>query len=274
MRKLIDKFCYRHRSFGIPNLMKYVAIANAVFWVAGLMSGSFVSYLQFDPYLILKGQVWRLISFAFIPPSSGWLGLIAVYFYYMIGNTLEARWGTARFSLYYFTGIVLCVLFGFVLYFVSGLRLGITATYIYLSMFFSFAALFPDVTVLLFFVIPIKIKWLAIIDAVLFVLSVIENPWPINMLPVVAILNFLLFCGDDLLSMLNIRKQTPSQINFKKASREIKREQAKNLYNHKCSVCGRTDSEYPNLQFRYCSRCQGYHCFCEDHINNHVHFTE
>jgi len=287
MKKLmnrIDRFCVTHPNFGIPDLMKYIAIGNAVFWVLGLINSTLMSYMTFNPALILRGQLWRIISFIFYPPSTDWLALIAIYFYYMIGRTLEAQWGTAKFTLYFFTGIVLTELYGLLLYVVTGASVALTATYVYLSMFFSFAVLFPDMQVLLFFIIPIKMKWLGIVDGVFFLITLLSNLstavqthyigyYIYAFLPVVAVLNFLIFCWGDL-SRLLPRKRSAEAINFKKESARIRREQAARLYHHKCSVCGRTDTDYPELEFRYCSRCQGYHCFCQDHINSHVHFTE
>lgn len=272
-RSHIEKFCYKHPNFGVPNLMKYVAIANIVFWLIGAVNPVLANYLVFSPYHILHGQVWRLVTFALIPPGTGVLTFIAVYFYYWIGSTLEQYWGTPQFNVYFFSGLILTVLYGFIIYFTTGINIGVTAEYVYLSMFFSFAALFPDMQVLLFFVIPIKMKWLALVDAAFFVLSVISNPFPINLLPVVAIMNFFIFCGGELLRIIP-RRPSANTVNFRRESQRIKREQAAKLYNHKCSVCGRTDTDYPELEFRYCSRCAGYHCFCQDHINNHIHFTE
>ena len=277
-RRKIEQFCYRHPNFGIPNLMRYIVIASAAFWLINAvyrpsMGPTFLYYLQFDPALILRGQVWRIISFIFIPPSTGILAFIAFYFYYWIGSTLENQWGTGQFTIYFFTGVILTVLYGFVIYFVTGRSVVLSSTYIYLSMFFSFAAMFPDMQVLFMFFIPVKMKYLALVDAAFFLLSVFTTPFPENLLPVVAVLNFLIFCGPELKAMLP-RKQSRGTINFKRESSRIRREQQDKLYNHKCAVCGRTDTEYPNLEFRYCSRCAGYHCFCADHINNHIHFTE
>ena len=87
-------------------------------------------------------------------------------------------------------------------------------------------------------------------------------------------LNFLVFCGGTLWRMLRGNRTSREAVNFRRESRRIRYEQAQKLYNHKCAVCGRTDTDYPELEFRYCSRCAGYHCFCQDHINNHIHFTE
>lgn len=272
-RSKIEEFCRKHPNFGIPNLMRYIVIANAVFWVMGAINPVLMNYMLFNPALILRGQIWRLISFVFIPPSTGVLAFIAFYFYYWIGSTLEQQWGTGQFTIYFFTGVILTILYGFLIYFITGRSVSLSSTYIFLSMFFSFAALFPDMQVLFMFIIPVKMKYLALVDAGFFLLSVITTPFPENLLPVVAVLNFLIFCGGELKNLLP-RRQSRSTINFKRESARIRREDSRKLYTHKCAVCGRTDADYPNLEFRYCSRCVGYHCFCADHINNHIHFTE
>ncbi len=272
-RRKIEKICYEHPNFGIPNLMRYIVIANVVFWLLGAVNPVLMSYLLFNPALILRGQVWRLVSFVFFPPSTGILAFIAFYFYYWIGSTLENQWGTGQFTIYFFSGVILTILYGFVMYFITGRAVSLSSTYIYLSMFFSFAALFPDMQVLFLFFIPVKMKYLALVNAAFFLISVLTTAFPENLLPVVAVLNFLIFCGGELRSLLP-RKQSRRTINFKRESARIRREQQDRLYTHKCAVCGRTDADYPNLEFRYCSRCAGYHCFCSEHINNHIHFTE
>ena len=274
VKKWIELFCRKHPYFGIPNLMKYITIANAALWLLNAVNSRILPYMVFSPYWILRGQVWRLISFIFIPPSTGILAFIAFYFYYFLGSTLEQQWGTARFNLYFFSGVVLTILFGFLIYWITGVSVSLTAYYLFLSMFFSFAVLFPDMQVLLFFVIPVKMKWLAILDALFFLYGIFTTPFPANLVPVVAILNFFLFCGEDLLVMLGAYKKSANTISFKRAAREILRKQAASLYHHKCAVCGKTDTDYPDLEFRYCSKCAGYHCFCQEHINSHIHFKE
>lgn len=269
----IERFCYNHPNFGVKNLMLYISIANVAFWLLGAVNPVLLSYLSFDPAMILKGQVWRLVTFMLYPPSTGLLAFIVFYFYYWIGSTLEQYWGTPQFNIYFFTGVLLTILYGFLMYFITGRSFRLDAQYIYLSMFFSFAALFPNMEVLLFFLIPIKIKYMAYIDAAYFLLGVFTNSFPANLLPVVAVLNFLIFCGGDLFRR-RPRRAGANTVNFRRESRRIRREESSKLYTHKCAVCGRTDTEYPQLEFRYCSRCAGYHCFCQDHINNHIHFTE
>lgn len=281
MKKLnnkIDMFCYRHPRFGIPNLMLYIVAISLAVWLLSIMdtSNSLIKYFTFSPELILKGQVWRLITFMFIPQDMSMWALLFFYFYYWIGSTLEREWGTARFNIFIFTGVLLTVIYGMVIYLITKQSAAIGAGYIYLSMFFSFATLFPNTQVLFMFIIPVKIKWLAYVDAAFFLFEVLALPFPFNLLPLIAMLNYFIFFGSDLVDSIRgsagaYRKTT---VNFNREKQKIKYEQRQKDYNYKCCVCGRTDKDFPNLEFRYCSRCVGYHCFCMDHINNHVHFTE
>ena len=280
--KRVDLFCYKHPRFGINNLMLYIVFGTLAVWLLSAMDRTNLleSYLAFDAAAVLHGQVWRIVTFVLIPESGGiWL-LLFLYFYYFIGSTLEREWGSGRFTIYYLMGMLLTVVYGFATYFVTGRSYLMTANYINLSMFFAFATLFPDNRVLLFYFIPIKIKWLAIVDALYFVYAIFEGlgrgQGMMSFLPLVAILNYFLFCGDTLFRSVapRSREQRQSTINFKRAARKINYEQKTRGYTRKCAVCGRTDTDYPELEFRYCSRCKGVHCFCQDHINNHVHFTE
>lgn len=285
LMKKIDVFCYKHPRFGIPNLMLYVVVGNVIVWLFTMVTAlgntgvSILSYLYFDPYSILHGEVWRLVTFIIIPNSTSILALIFFYFYYMIGRTVEAQWGPGKFTIYFFSGVLLTILYGFFIYFVFHVSMPVSAQFIYLSLFFSFATMYPDMQVLLFFIIPLKIKWLAIVDALFFLYSVVTTAFPFNLLPVVAVLNYLLFCGGALFDAIRrliggSRKQRQNTVNFHNEVRRMQQEQRQKTYTRRCEVCGRTDTDYPDLEFRYCSRCQGYHCFCMDHINNHRHFTE
>jgi hypothetical protein len=147
-----------------------------------------------------------------------------------------------------------------------------------MSMFFSFATLYPDTRVLLYGLIPLKIKWLAWLDAAFFAYDIffyLSAGAPLYaMMPVVAILNYFLFFGGNLFGAAKYKKESfqhrhsKQTVDFKKAQQEIKQRKG---YLHKCSVCGATDTDHPELEFRYCSKCNGYHCYCMEHINNHSH---
>lgn len=278
LNKRIDMFCYRHPRFGVPNLMLYIVIISLAVWLLSIMdpSKTLMSFFVFSPERILKGEVWRLVSFIFVPQSLSFWELLFFYFYYWIGNVLEKEWGTPRFNIFLISGVLLTAVYGFIIYFITKQSIAVTTYFIYLSMFFSFATLFPDVQVLFMFIIPIKVKWLAYLDAAFFLLSMLTQSFPFNLLPLVAVLNYLVFFGDDLFSSLrsNRARYNKTTVNFNREKQKIKYEQKNASYTKKCAVCGRTDTDYPDLEFRYCSRCAGYHCFCQDHINNHIHFTE
>lgn len=274
----VDRFAIRHPRFGISNLMLYVVIGNGVVWLFSLMdsTGMLMSFLAFSPALILRGQIWRLLTFALIPNSTGILTLIFLYFYYFIGGTLEREWGTVKFNIYFFSGLFFTVVYGLLIYLLFGSNSYLGANYVYLSMFFAFASLYPNQIVYLFGLLPLKIKWLAWIDAVYFALDVLRLRFPLNLLPVVALLNFLLFCGEDLLAPLRParRQQRKKTVSFKREMDRINAQRRAAPYRFRCEVCGRTDVTNPGLDFRYCSRCAGYHCYCMDHINAHQHFTQ
>lgn len=284
LNRKIDSFCWKHPRFGIPKLMLYIIIGNVVVWLFAMMdrTNTLYHFLAFDPALICRGQVWRIITFAFIPVSGGGILFFAIslYFYYFIGTTLEREWGAGKFTIYYLSGMLLTALYSLILYWITGLRVQVSASYLNLSLFFAFATLWPEQRVLLFFIIPVKIKWLAWVDAAFFALSVVQyllaGQVGLALVPVVAMLTYLVFCGEWLIDFFrpsHVRQKTRT-IRFKSAVKKMEREKQSRPYTRKCAVCGRTDTENPGLEFRYCSRCAGYHCFCQDHINSHVHFTE
>ena len=275
----LDRFCAKHRNLAVPNLMLYIVIGNVIVFVLDMFSRySFSHMLTFVPYYIFHGQIWRLVTFIFVPEGSNLLFVaISLYFYYFIGNALEREWGSARFTVFYGIGVLVNIAVGLVLSFLYGLNYPwpvVSMYYINMSLFFAFAALYPDLQVLLFFIIPVKVKWLAWIDAAFFAWSILSSLFHLNwvgvVLPVVAILNFLLFFSSDAARIFGrVRHRTSRQtINFNKATKEAKKDKG---YLHKCAVCGITDADDPNMEFRYCSKCSGFYCYCMDHINNHMH---
>jgi len=283
IKNWIDRFCRTHPRFGIPNLMFYIAIGSVAVYLIDTFSLGAVSlsaWLDFDRYDILHGQIWRLITFIFIPQAGDLFifrgsGIIFVllssYFYYWIGNLLEREFGTPEFNVFYLGGVILNIIFGLVTGYAS-------MYYINLSMFFAFAVLFPDTWVRLFYIIPVKVKWIAWVDAALFAFDILmcllSWNWLGALLPVVAILNFLIFFWDHFTERLNYRRRrfqhqhAKETVNFKKAAKTA---YEKKGYIHKCAVCGKTDTDYPDMEFRYCSKCNGYYCYCMEHINDHEH---
>ena len=280
LRNRFERFCYRHQNWGIPNLMLYVTIGNAIVYLFCLVTQDLTLYqvLYFDRSLILQGQIWRLITYIFTSVFGYGhiiyvvLGLVC---YFSLGRAIEHMWGTFRFNLFYFTGIILmdiyCMIFG-------GTA---DSTFLNLSLFLSYATIFPDQHFVLFFIIPIKAWILAIVDLALLLVQVIVNPFPHNLFPLVALANYFLFFGRDVVNVLppkwryklQYRKpkvQKPRQTGTIPFTKEAPKKAQEN-YVHRCTVCGRTDVTNPELEFRYCSRCNGYFCYCQDHISNHTH---
>lgn len=277
LNQMIDRFCLNHPRFGIPNLIYFLIGGNVLVYLLDYVSYSRVavsSLLAFDRSLILQGQVWRMFTFLFTSWGQGlFFFLLAMYFLWFIGTSLEREWGSGKFTLYYLLGWVLSLISGMITGYAS-------SSYLDMTLFLAFATLFPDVQFLLFFIIPIKAKWLAWADGVLLALGLMRSllvlDWGGVLAVVIAVLNYLLFFWPELSHQVrrmrgraNYSRQS-NVIQFKKAARDFKRQD----YTHKCSVCGRTDTEYPDLEFRYCSKCAGYHCYCADHINNHEHIRE
>ena len=193
----LDRFCYKHPRFGIPNLMKYIVIGNVLVYFLDMFSHGYASYLlAFYPSRILHGEVWRLLTFLFIPVSgysSGdmfsilWFAMSTLFYYY-IGNALERQWGSTRFTVFYALGAILNMIIGF------AFQSGVTMYYVNMSMFFSFATLYPDMQVMLYGILPLKVKWLAWLDAALFaydiVFSLFARQWITAALPIIALLNY------------------------------------------------------------------------------------
>lgn len=285
MKKLnqwIDRFAYRHPRFGIPNLMRYIVAANVVTYLLSVFAGSeALSFLSFDLYHLMNGEIWRLVTFVLLPFTYKPVTLLVMLsFNYFVGTSLEREWGTAKFTLYYLCGMVLSVLSTVILSLITGYYgWSLSDTYyINLTMFLAFAVLYPDAQIWFYMIIPLKAKWLAWADIALLGWSVVKSLiygwYAVALAAVVAVLNFVIFFWEDIKGILGVqsRQRSRQTIQFKSAVRQQKRAEAERGYRHRCEICGRTDADHPELEFRYCSKCQGYHCFCSDHIFNHQHF--
>ena len=308
LRRRFERFCYKHRNIGIPNLMLFVVLGNAIVYLMSMFTGNYILYnlLCFDRNLVLKGQVWRLFSYVLTSFDSGNIFLVALSYlcYFSMGRAMENLWGTFRFNLFYFSGVMLMDIFAMCLggipVSIPGYVQNLDCSDLYLfmgstlnmSLFLAYATLYPDTHFLLFFIIPVKAWIFAVIDLAITLYQVIQMSFPINffphnLFPLVAIANYLLFFGKDVTKLFPLtwranasrlfrkkakKQQGPKVVSFPSAgSYEATVAKPKGPYTHCCAVCGRTDVSNPELEFRYCSRCQGYHCYCIDHINNHTH---
>ena len=178
MRKLnsaMERFALQHPNFGVPNLMLYIVIGNVIaFFLLRMTSGLAIQFLYFDWGLVLRGQIWRLLTFVFVPESTQPFNLIlSLYFMYFIGSMLEREWGTPKFNLYYLSGVVLTLITGVASHYAFGYGVLMGTYYVGMSMFLAFAALYPDARLMLLYIIPVKAKWLALADVALFAVDII-----------------------------------------------------------------------------------------------------
>lgn len=285
LRSSFERFCFRNRNKGIPNLMLYISIGSAIVYLISMISQNYVLYnlLCFNREAILHGQVWRLVTYPLTLMQGNILfQLVCLLCYYSLGRAMENQWGTCKFNLFYLTGVVLMDVYSMIF--------GGTATVYYLNMslFLSYATMYPQASFLLFFIIPIKAWVFALFDLVIILVGLFSPPYgPWNLFPIIALANYFLFFGKDVLNLIpvswvaNFRrltrrvkggKQKAKVIPFPNAgSYEASVQSVKGPYTHRCTVCGKTDVSNPELEFRYCSRCKGYFCYCQDHINNHAH---
>ena len=284
LRSRFDRFCFRHRDKGIPNLMMFISLGCALVYVMSIIDSTNALYyfLCFDRAAILRGQVWRLFSYALtFNAGSVFYTALGLLCYYSLGQAIENSWGTFRFNLFYLSGIVMmdiyCMIFG----------CEASANYLNLSLFLAYATMYPDARFLILFIIPIKAWILALVDLVFVVIGLVISPFPYNLFSVISLANYFLFFGKDVVNVVPMAWRINARRLFRRGTSKKKkgnvipfptagsyqatvaRPQAP--YTHKCTVCGRTDVSNPELEFRYCSRCKGYHCYCQDHINNHSH---
>ena len=261
-------------------------IANVLIYFLGIADRSNTLYfaLRFDRDLILQGQVWRLFTYAFTGAFSYnniLLLLLFAFCYFSIGRAIENIWGTLRFNLFYFAGVLMMDIYAMIF------NCRADPYYLNLSLFLSYATLFPNAQFLILFIIPIKAWILALIDLVMLLYGCLVSPFPYNLFPLVALANYFLFFGKDIANVFPLSWQTNFRRIFRKkqkntvskgpipfhtaGSYEAATAAPKAPYTHRCVICGRTDISDPQLEFRYCSRCSGYHCYCQEHINNHTH---
>ena len=192
LRKNFERFCLKNRDRGIPNLMLVIAIGNLIAYALSVIDPSRVVYrfLCFSPSKILHGQIWRLFTFVLVPFSGGGplSVVLGIYFTWFVGSALEREWGDFRFNLY--------VLLGMAGAWLACLLTGSADTYcLSLSLLLAFAMLYPELQVLLFFVIPLKVKYFGIFAAALWVFSFLSMGMLGKLNYLLCMLGFLLFFG-------------------------------------------------------------------------------
>lgn len=308
----LQKMERKFGKYAIHHLTVYIIMTYAAGYILLMMQGiggggygGIMSMLTLSPSLILRGQIWRLVSWVLIPPSSlGFFTLIMLFVYYQLGTLLERTWGDFLYNVYIFTGLIMTVAGAFILYLVTGIDFGALGTtyYVSLSIFLGFAMTFPEQQMLFMFIIPIKIKYLAIVDIIYLVYQVITyfrfGPaygLPILVMILCSLAGTILFFFLTRRSGRFSRKEKKRQNDFRRAMNgygyagrqtSAGAGQAGGTYEkvdrhtfgadrkiavHRCAVCGRTELDSPDLEFRFCSKCNGNYEYCQDHLYTHMH---
>lgn len=261
--RIIDKIERKFGKYYIKNLMMIIISGMVLVYGLTMISGDnvLINNLILDKDKVLNGEIWRLITFIFVPDSRSIISfLFTIYFYYISGVGLESEWGEFKFNLYYFIGIITTIIFSML----TGARA--TGTFINLSMFLAFAKIYPNHQVLLFYILPIKIKYLAILDWILITINIIlANSLGDMLITLVPILNFFIFFGKDI-----ITGTKSNAVNFNR-QQKFKSQVKEREILHVCEVCGVSEKDDPKMEFRYCSKCTGKKCYCINHIKNHNH---
>ncbi len=280
---LMTKLERKYGKFAIPNLTIMLIICFIVGYMIQIFSGDAIYYINLNPELIMHGQIWRLISWILMPPSGvSILIIITLMFYFHVGRTLENVWGDFKYTLYIISGIVFTdigVVGTYLVMKLCGLEeyasmyatySDVSTYYLCMSMFLAYAFMFPDMQVLLYFFIPIKIKWLGYLDIAYLIYAVLTygmvGYYPGMVTVIASVLNYIVFyClmkGKNRVSSAHRKRKKT----YKKEVRETQI-----LTRHKCTICGQTEEDNPNLEFRYCSRCNGNYEYCQNHLFIHEH---
>ena len=282
--KFIDKLERKFGRFGIPNLTIYMIVCYVIGYALMIVNPGILNWLSLEPAYILRGQVWRLVSWVLYPPSTSgvlWFAIAVLFFYYPIGTSLERTIGTFKYTLYILSGVIFTILGAFILYFLLGGNVLVgnvfSTYYISLSTFLAYAMCYPDMQVLLMFIIPVKMKWMAIFYVVIVVYEMIQyimaGAWYLVIPIVASLLNFIIFY----FGTKDFSRYNPKEVHRRNEFRRAMEPQGRmksgsgSVTKHKCAICGRTELDDPNLEFRFCSRCNGNYEYCQDHLFTHTH---
>lgn len=288
----IQKLQRRFGRFAIPNLMMYIIGLNiAGFMLISIQPQLYYNYLQLSIPAVLQGQVWRLVTFLLEPASSSAFSMFFFcLLYYTIGMALENTWGTFRFNLYYFSGVIFHIIAAFLVYLIWHYDMQLNLMYLNTTLFLAFGAEFPDYEIYPIFFLPIrvKIKWLALLEGfflaativsglltVLFTPALIgtSSSVPSALAALISIINFILY----FVSSGRFSRYSPVQMK-RRADYQRKVKMAAPLRKggtrHRCAICGRTENDGEDLEFRFCSKCDGAYEYCQDHLYTHKHVTK
>lgn len=262
----LDHIERRFRRFAIPNLTGFLAGFQAALWLliqilpGQAAKGAILEGFLLIPDKVLAGEVWRLATFLFLPSGVGLLSIFCIYLFWLMGTALEGQWGTVRYNFYVLIAALTTIAAAFLL------PNGGPATNMFIgsSVFLAFAYLYPDFTLSIYFILPIRIKWLALLTWIGYGFVLIEGDWPSRAYILASICNFLLFFGRDIFHRMRYGKHT-METAFRKVTEGRKPF-------HTCAICGLTEHDEPQEDFRICSKCDASTFeYCSQHLRNHEH---
>lgn len=276
--------------YAIPNLSRYFVLAIVIGYLVSLAVPGLMGYLDFSVSDILHGQIWRLVTWVFMPVSSlDVFGILFLLCVLMWGSSLEAFLGTFRMNVFLWGGVILSDLGGILIYLISravigmGIPVYLSAYYILLSMLLALAMCMPEGEVRIYFVLPIKMKWMLVFELVYMGYQVIKIFYVciVSMGEKIGIIMGIASTAQIILAVINLflffriaktrisRKHKKRQKEFRAQVRQPR--PGSGITKHKCAICGRTELTDPNMQFRYCSKCSGNREYCEEHLFTHQH---
>ena len=255
---ILDNLEKKFRHYAITNITLYLIVGQVLFFLFHLSGKFILERVVLVPNLVFAGEWWRLLTFLFIPPLTNPLfAFFAWYMFYLMGGALEGHWGAFRYNLFLLTGFLVTVAVSFLFPFYPATNIFIGG-----SVFLAFAFLFPDFEILIFFILPVKMKWLALLTWIGYGYQFFVGSGPTRMFILASVSNFLIFFGKDIYWRM---KSGNKKMVIK--AKEISA--AKEAF-HTCAACGITDQTHPQMEFRYCPECGGLG-YCKDHIVNHEH---
>ena len=279
MRCIMNFLNKMERKFGkyaIPNLTFGLIGIYILGYIIEVTMPNVSGMLTLEPYYIMQGQVWRLISWILIPPDSSLIFVIFMLMcYYFIGISIEHTIGTFRYNVYLLGGMIITTISAMALYGINYLVTGellqemgkyYNTNYVNMSLFLLFATLFPNAQFQVYFIIPVKAKWMGIIEAVWAAFSFVGGGIAERTAILASLANFLIFY----LCTRNYHRVSPKEVRRKQVYRQQMR-QPQGVTRHKCAICGRTEKDGDNLEFRFCSKCEGNYEYCQEHLFTHQH---
>ena len=260
--KLLDRLQRRFGRFAVPHVTEGLIVCQVLTFFFYQNKPAFLNGIALMPARVLQGEAWRLVTFLCEPPTTNLIfALFFWYLFYLMGTTLESTWGTFHYNAYLLVGWVATVSASFLqpdAFASAGFLQG--------SVFLAFAYLYPDFQLMLFLILPVKVKWLALLQWVVYLSLVIFGDTMTQLLTAASVCNFVLFFWYDIYLRMKTGRRRMAQ--------QAEKIRTANTPRHTCVVCGVTNLSDPKMSFRYCSKCLGAPCYCAAHIHAHEHVTE